>query len=230
MAARSQALNNSVDQWNQESMSGKFISIEGGDGAGKSTQLQIIAETLQANGIEFVMTREPGGTPVGELLRDLLLNQTEHALSDDTELLLMFAARAEHVSSVIKPALERGKWVVSDRFSDASFAYQGARGLALSRIQGLADWVLQGFAPDLTLFFDLPLEQGLERVDNRGKPDRFEKEPQSYKARVQEIYRARAAVEPERIVPIDASCDIEGVSSQVRVKIQAYIDSVVLPV
>jgi len=211
-------------------MPGKFISIEGGDGAGKSTQLQVIAETLQANGIEFVMTREPGGTPVGELLRDLLLNQTEHALSDDTELLLMFAARAEHVSSVIKPALEKGKWVVSDRFSDASFAYQGARGLALSRIQNLADWVLQGFAPDLTLFFDLPLEQGLERVDNRGEPDRFEKEPLSYKARVQEIYRARAAMEPERILSIDASRDIEGVSRQVREKIQAYIDSVCLPV
>ncbi len=211
-------------------MPGKFISIEGGDGAGKSTQLQVIAETLQANGIEFVMTREPGGTPVGELLRDLLLNQTEHVLSDDTELLLMFAARAEHVSSVIKPALEKGEWVVSDRFSDASFAYQGARGLALSRIQNLADWVLQGFTPDLTLFFDLPLEQGLERVDNRGEADRFEKEPLCYKGRVQEIYRERAAAEPERILPIDASRDIEGVSRQVRKKIQAYIDGVGLPV
>ncbi|MCP3955385.1 MAG: dTMP kinase [Desulfobacterales bacterium] len=211
-------------------MPGKFISIEGGDGAGKSTQLQVIAETLQANGIEFVMTREPGGTPVGEVLRDLLLNQTEHVISGDTELLLMFAARAEHVNSVIKPALEKGEWVVSDRFSDASFAYQGARGLALSRIQNLADWVLQGFAPDLTLFFDLPLEQGLERVYKRGEVDRFEKEPLCYKGRVQEIYRERAAAEPERILLIDASRDIEGVSRQVRDKIQAYIDSMGLPV
>lgn len=211
-------------------MPGKFISIEGGDGAGKSTQLQVISDTLQANEIEVVMTREPGGTPVGELLRDLLLNQTEHVLCDDTELLLMFAARAEHVNTVIKPALEQGKWVVSDRFSDASFAYQGARGLALPRIQNLADWVLQGFAPDLTLFFDLPLEQGLERVDKRGEQDRFEKQPLSYKARVQEIYRARAAAEPGRICPIDASRDIAGVSSQVREQIQSYIDRVRLPV
>jgi dTMP kinase len=210
-------------------MPGKFISIEGGDGAGKSTQLQVIGDTLNSNNIEFVQTREPGGTPIGEVLRDLLLTQTEHSLTDDTELLLMFAARAEHVSSVIKPALEQGKWVVSDRFSDASFAYQGARGVDLSRIQGLADWVLQGFVPDLTLFFDLPLEQGLARVDKRGKPDRFEKESIAYKARVQEIYRARAVAEPERICHIDASDDIQGVSAQVRDQIQAYIDGLPTP-
>jgi dTMP kinase len=206
-------------------MSGKFISIEGGDGAGKSTQLQLIGDTLRSNHIEFIQTREPGGTPVGEVLRNLLLNQTEYVLSDNTELLLMFAARAEHVSSVIKPALKQGKWVVSDRFSDASFAYQGARGLDLSRIQILADWVLQGFAPDLTLFFDLPLEQGLKRVDKRGPADRFENESFMYKARVQEIYRERARLEPGRISAIDASLDIEGVSVQVRERIQAYIDS-----
>ncbi len=210
-------------------MLGKFISIEGGDGAGKSTQLQIIGDTLHSNNIEFVQTREPGGTPIGEVLRDLLLKQTEHTLTDDAELLLMFAARAEHVSSVIKPALEQGIWVVSDRFSDASFAYQGARGVDLLRIQGLADWVLQGFVPDLTLFFDLPLEQGLARVDKRGKPDRFEKESIAYKARVQEIYRARAAAEPERICLIDASYDIQGVSDQVRDQIQAYIDGLPTP-
>jgi dTMP kinase len=206
-------------------MSGKFISIEGGDGAGKSTQLQVIGDTLRSNNIEFIQTREPGGTPVGEVLRDLLLNQTEYALSDDTELLLMFAARAQHVSSVIKPALKQGKWVISDRFSDASFAYQGARGLDLSRIQSLADWVLQGFVPHLTLFFDLPLEQGLKRVDNRGPADRFENESIVYKTRVQEIYRDRARAEPGRISAIDASLDIGGVSAQVRERIQIYIDS-----
>lgn len=206
-------------------MPGKFISIEGGDGAGKSTQLQLIGDTLRSNSIEYIMTREPGGTPVGEVLRDLLLNQTEYVLSDNAELLLMFAARAQHVSSVIKPALKQGKWVVSDRFTDASFAYQGARGLELSRIQSLADWVLQGFGPHLTLFFDLPLEQGLKRVDKRGPADRFEKESFMYKARVQEIYRERARLEPGRISAIDASLDIEGVSVQVRKRIQAYIDS-----
>jgi len=208
-------------------MSGKFISIEGGDGAGKSTQLQVIGDTLRRNDIEFLQTREPGGTPVGEVLRDILLKQTEHALSDDTELLLMFAARAEHVKAVIKPALAQGKWVVSDRFSDASFAYQGARGVDLSRIQGLSDWVLQGFGPDLTLLFDLPLEQGLQRVDKRGEQtDRFESEPIAYKARVQKIYRARARAEPDRVCLIDASRDIQGVSAQVCERIQAYIHSV----
>ncbi len=205
-------------------MSGKFISIEGGDGAGKSTQLQVIGDTLRSNNIEFIQTREPGGTPVGEVLRDLLLRQTEHALSDDTELLLMFAARAEHVNVVIKPALQQGKWVISDRFSDASFAYQGARGLDLSRIQSLADWVLQGFLPDLTLLFDLPVEQGLQRVNTRGEQaDRFENESINYKARVQNIYRARAIAEPGRIHSIDASRDIQGVSDQVREQIQAFI-------
>ncbi len=205
-------------------MSGKFISIEGGDGAGKSTQLQVIGDTLRYNNIEFITTREPGGTPVGELLRDLLLKQAEHAISDDTELLLMFAARAQHVVSVIKPALKQGKWVISDRFSDASFAYQGARGLDLSRIQSLSDWVLQGFSPDLTLFFDLPLEQGLERVDKRGQADRFEKESIVYKARVQKIYQDRARAEPGRISAIDASLEVEAVSAQVRARIQVYID------
>jgi dTMP kinase len=205
-------------------MRGKFISIEGGDGAGKSTQLQAIGDTLQGNNIEFIQTREPGGTPVGEVLRDVLLEQTEYSLTEDTELLLMFAARAEHLGSVITPALERGMWVVSDRFTDASFAYQGARGVDISRIQDLADWVLRGFVPDLTLFFDLPLEQGLARVNKRGKPDRFEKESIAYKARVQDIYRARAAAEPDRIRLIDASHDIPGVSNQVRDQVQAYIN------
>jgi dTMP kinase len=209
---------------------GKFITIEGGDGAGKSTQLEVIGDTLRANDIEFVKTREPGGTSIGEALRDLLLNRADFEISDDTELLLMFAARAEHVHTVIKPTLAQGVWVVSDRFSDASFAYQGARGLALQRIQDLADWVLQGFEPDLTLFFDLPLEQGLKRVDKRGEQDRFEKQPLSYKARVREIYRARAELEPERIRRIDASCDIKGVSLQVRELIQSYIENLPTPV
>jgi len=206
---------------------GKFISIEGGDGAGKSTQLKVIAEALDARGIDYLMTREPGGTPVGEVLRDVLLNRTEQDISDETELLLMFAARSEHLVSVIKPALQRGQWVVSDRFHDASFAYQGAHGLAASRIQGLADWVLQGFTPDLTLLFDLPLEQGLARVTLRGNDqDRFEQQSLAYKARVQEIYRDRAAAEPGRIRLIDASRNIEGVSAQVRERIQHFIESV----
>ena len=135
----------------------------------------------------------------------------------------MFAARAEHVQTVIKPALAKGQWVVSDRFHDASFAYQGARGVAGERIQALSDWVLQGFAPDLTLLFDLPLEQGLARVDRRGGHDRFEQESRDYKAAVQAIYTRRAEAEPERIRTIDASQDIQGVSAQVREVMSAFI-------
>jgi dTMP kinase len=202
---------------------GRFISIEGGDGAGKSTQLEVIADTLQQSDIEVVMTREPGGTPVGEQLRALLLEQGEHSIADETELLLMFAARAEHVNTLIKPALEQGKWVVSDRFSDASFAYQGASGVSLERIQALSDWVLQGFAPNLTLLFNLSIEQGLERVDRRGAQDRFEQESLAYKRQVQDIYLQRAAAEPERIKLIDASRKITDVSAQVQEKVQAFI-------
>ncbi len=203
---------------------GKFISIEGGDGAGKSTQLEVMAATLAAQGIDYVMTREPGGTPVGEILRKLLLNQGDQRLAEDTELMLMFAARAQHVKAVIEPALQAGKWVVSDRFADASFAYQGANGISLDRIAGLSDWVLQGFAPDMTLLFDLSVKQGFARVNQRGEQDRFEQEPLSYKERVRQIYLARAAAEPRRIRVIDASCDIEAVSAQVRTQLLAFID------
>jgi len=210
-------------------MAGRFISIEGGDGAGKSTQLTVIAGILRVHGIEFVMTREPGGTPLGESLRALLLNQTGEILAKDTELMLMFAARAQHVEAVIKPALARGAWVVSDRFSDASFAYQGAQGLSLERIQALSDWVLQGFMPDLTLLFDLPVEQGFARVNQRGEQqDRFEQEPLAYKQRVREIYRSRADAEPQRIRIIDSSSDIESVSQQVEQQLSAFIERSVL--
>ena len=207
-------------------MPGRFISIEGGDGAGKSTQLTTIAEILGAHDIEFVMTREPGGTPLGEALRELLLNQGKQILAKDTELMLMFAARAQHVEAVIKPALAQGIWVVSDRFSDASFAYQGAQGLPLERIQALSDWVLQGFLPDLTLLFDLSVEQGFARVNQRGEQqDRFEKEPLAYKQRVRQIYRSRAEAEPGRISIIDARGDIESVSQQVKQQLNAFIEA-----
>ena len=207
-------------------MPGRFISIEGGDGAGKSTQLEVIGDTLREHGLEYIVSREPGGTPIGEALRALLLDHGEFSIADEAELLLMFAARSQHVHSVIKPALAQGKWVVSDRFHDASFAYQGARGLNLQRVQELSDWVLQDFKPDLTLLFDMPVEQGLQRVGKRGEPDRFERESIDYKHRVQEIYRARALAEPSRIRRIDASRDIEGVSSQVRVLLRSYIEEV----
>jgi len=202
---------------------GKFISIEGGDGAGKSTQLQVIAGVLKMHGIEYLMTREPGGTPVGESLREMLLHP-QQPLAQDTELMLMFAARAQHMQAVIKPALESGIWVVSDRFSDASFAYQGANGISLERIEALSDWVLQGFTPDMTLLFDLPIEQGFARVNQRGEQDRYEREPLTYKQRVREIYLARAGAEPQRIKVIDSSCDIEGVSTQVKACMHDFVE------
>ncbi len=208
---------------NEQIIPGKFISVEGGDGAGKSTQLEVIASTLREHKIDFIMTREPGGTPIGELLRGILLEQGAHSMREETELMLMFAARAEHVNSLIKPSLAAGKWVVSDRFSDASFAYQGARGIAIERIESLSDWVLQGFNPDLTLLFDLSIEQGLERVDNRGEQDRFEQESLAYKRLVQAIYLQRAAAEPDRIKLIDASDDIHGVAKQVKTQLQVFV-------
>lgn len=209
-----------------ERMPGRFISIEGGDGAGKSTQLAVIAGVLDAHQIEFVMTREPGGTPLGEALRELLLNQQGQNLANDTELMLMFAARAQHIEAVIKPALAQGVWVVSDRFSDASFAYQGAQGLSVERIQALSDWVLKGFMPDLTLLFDLPVEQGFARVNQRGEQqDRFEQESLAYKQRVREIYRSRAEAEPQRIRVIDSSGDIPSVSRQVEQQLQGFIEA-----
>ena len=202
---------------------GKFISIEGGDGAGKTTQLDIITTVLHQHNIEFILTREPGGTPIGEKLRALLLDHQGDTIGDETELLMMFAARAEHVSTVIKPALALGKWVVSDRFVDASFAYQGARGLSLKRIDALAKWVLQGFSPDLTLLLELPVEQGLERVNKRGAQDRFEQTSIDYKQRVLEIYRQRVSAEPTRIKRIDASLALSEVSHQVRDQMSDFI-------
>lgn len=206
-------------------MLGKFISIEGGDGAGKSTQLAVIAEILQNNNLDMIMTREPGGTPIGENLRELLLTQSGHPFDDDTELMLMFAARSEHIKSVIQPALKTGKWVVSDRFADASFAYQGARGLPLERIENLADWVLQGFMPDITLLFDISVEQGLERIHSRGEADRFEQASIDYKRKVRQIYLQRAKAEPDRIKVIDSSLSIDEVSRQVKDVINTFIQN-----
>ena len=202
---------------------GKMITIEGGDGAGKSTQHEVIAQVLGEHEIPFILTREPGGTPIGEALRDLLLSQNAHSIGHETELLMMFAARSEHLATVIKPALKQGTWVVSDRFADASFAYQGARGVSLARIERLSKWALKGFVPDLTLLFDLPVELGLERVNHRGEPDRFEQTSLDYKQSVQAIYRDRAAAEPDRMKLIDASGDIQSVALQVSETVRAFI-------
>jgi dTMP kinase len=189
---------------------GKFITLEGVDGAGKSTHLDWIAGRLEAAGKKMVITREPGGTPLGEELRKLLLARPMHL---ETETLLMFAARREHLDQVILPALAGGRWVLSDRFTDATFAYQGGgRGLDLGKIESLENWVHQGLQPDLTLVFDLSVEEAKRRrMAVTVAPDRFEQENLDFFARVREIYLARAVRYPQRIRLIDASQTVDDI-------------------
>lgn len=185
-------------------MTGKFITFEGVDGAGKSSQHAWAVEYLRQQGREVVSTREPGGTPLGEKLRALLLSESMHL---ETEALLMFAARREHIEQVIRPALARGAWVLSDRFTDASFAYQGGgRGLALGKLRQLETWVQGDLQPDLTFIFDLPVELAQQRRNGTGTaPDRFEQERLDFHERVRAAYLARAAAFPQRIRVIDAN-------------------------
>jgi dTMP kinase len=187
----------------------KFITFEGVDGAGKSTHLQWFAEMLRKRGMEVLVTREPGGTPLGERLRDILLNQTMHA---ETEALLMFAARKEHVESVIRPALLRGTWVISDRFSDASFAYQGGgRGVALDKLEQLEHWVHADLQPDLTMLFDIPIEVARQRLSHNATLDRFEQEQGVFFEKVRQAYLERYRKTPGRFVLIDAAQPLEKV-------------------
>jgi len=208
-------------------MNGKFISIEGIEGAGKSTQLQFIADYIRSHGKQVVVTREPGGTALGEEIREVLLKPTEQAMAEDTELLLMFAARAEHIHQVILPALKRGDWVVSDRFVDATFAYQGGgRGINEQRIKQLADWTLQGCNTDVTFLFDLPVALGQTRVELRQQQkDRFEQEKQVFFERVRNCYLARAEAEPKRIKRIDASKNIEAIQKQLKHQLTPLLEA-----
>ncbi|MEW5782834.1 MAG: dTMP kinase [Pseudomonadota bacterium] len=182
---------------------GKFITLEGIDGAGKSTHLAWLVDFLRSRGRTVVQTREPGGTPLGEKLRELLLSEPMHL---ETEALLMFAARREHLDRVIWPALERGDWVVCDRFTDASFAYQGGgRGLSNEKLGLLESWVQGGFQPDLTLLFDLPVEIAMQRMAGAARQlDRFEQEQRDFHERVRAAYLDRARQMPERVKVIDA--------------------------
>jgi dTMP kinase len=206
-------------------MNGKFISVEGVEGAGKSTQIAFIESFLKQAGKNVVITREPGGTELGEQIRSLLLTPREAEMTHTAELLLMFAARAEHVETVIRPALERGDWVLCDRFLDATYAYQGGgRGIAAERIKSLADWTLQGLETDMTLLFDLPVELGQQRVQQRqqGK-DRFEQEKTAFFELIRNSYLKRAAAEPQRMQVIDASQDIDSVQTQLRSKLNLLL-------
>jgi dTMP kinase len=186
---------------------GRFITLEGGEGAGKSTQLQTVARCLTAAGIPFLTTREPGGTSRAEAIRGRLLSPGEREpMASETELLLMFAARAQHVKQRIEPALAAGTWVLCDRFTDATRAYQGGgRGLDLSQIDALAAWVHGDCWPDLTLLLDVPAAQGLARAEKRSAKDRIEQEALAFFERVRAHYLAQAAAEPERFRVIDAA-------------------------
>jgi dTMP kinase len=185
---------------------GKFISLEGGEGAGKSTLLAGLREHIERHGIALVQTREPGGTEVGEAVRAIVLDPARHGLAAETELLLMFASRAQLVREVIEPALDAGRWVLCDRYADASYAYQGGgRGQPAERIAELERWACDGVKPDLTLLLDLPVATGRARAAGRGDADRIEVEADAFFERVRASYRERAAAEPERFRVIDAS-------------------------
>lgn len=203
---------------------GRFITVEGGEGAGKSTQLESLVAHLRTHGMDVVSTREPGGTEIAEAIRSLLLTRWQECLDPLAELLLVFAARAQHLAEVIRPALAAGRWVVCDRFTDASFAYQGAgRELGSDRIRTLADLVHGDLAPDFTLYLDLPRAEGLSRARQRGEPDRFEVESDPFFDRVRRGYLALAQAEPERIETIDASGDVTEVRQRVLTALDGFL-------
>ncbi|MBN8884871.1 MAG: dTMP kinase [Rudaea sp.] len=204
---------------------GKFITLEGGEGAGKSTVLNAVRELLDAHGLDVAVTREPGGTPAGEAIRGVLLDPALHGgIAPETELLLMFGARAQHVRETIAPALAAGRWVLSDRYVDASYAYQGGgRGQPVERIAELEHWVTMGLQPDLTLLLDLPVGVGLARVRGRGPADRIELEAHDFFERVRAAYRERAAAQPQRFRVIDAGQPLDAVLEQVRAAVTDFV-------
>ncbi|MET0052557.1 MAG: dTMP kinase [Candidatus Thiodiazotropha sp.] len=210
-----------------QSHSGRFITVEGGEGAGKSSNLSYIRDFLEKAGKSVVFTREPGGTELGESIRELLLGHQHTGMSSDCELLLMFAARAEHLQAKILPALNQGQWVLCDRFTDASYAYQGAgRGLPEERIAALETFVQGALRPDLTLLLDLPVEVGLERAGKRSAPDRFESEAKSFFEKVRQGYLEIAHRDPERVRIIDASVPLVEVQHQISEVLNRFLDDV----
>ena len=200
-------------------MRGMFITVEGIEGVGKTTNMEYLQQTITAAGRELVVTREPGGTPLGEAIRGLLLDPQYKGMDPDCELQLMFAARAEHLDKVIRPAIEAGRWVLCDRFTDATYAYQGGgRGLDTGKIAALEQLVQGDFRPDLTLLLDVPVRVGLERAGNRSAPDRFEQEKMEFFERVRQAYLDMAAEHDGRYRVIDAGRSLE--------QVQAQLDSV----
>ena len=202
----------------------RFITIEGGEGAGKSTAQQFLASKLISMGLSVTLTREPGGTPLAEELRQTLLNPHGEVPVEMAELLLLFAARAQHIAEVIKPALDRGEWVICDRFTDATYAYQGgARGMSLEVITQLEEMVQGALQPHQVILLDLPPEVGLERARARGELDRFEREPMAFYERVRSGYLGRVRTMPDRYTVIDASQDLQGVEDQLECVAQGWL-------
>ena len=203
---------------------GKFITLEGMDGAGKSTHIPNIIAALNLRGIEVVSTREPGGTRLGEQLRALLLIEAMHP---ETETLLMFATRREHIATVIEPALKRGAYVLSDRFTDATYAYQcGAKGVAKVKIKQLEKWVQGSLQPDLTLLFDVPVEVSLKRLADAREPDKFERENAQFFEKLRLAYLTRAAENPLRFRVINANQSLEIVKTKVNIKLEEFISTI----
>nr|WP_232108934.1 dTMP kinase [Pseudomonas mosselii] len=202
-----------------------FITLEGPEGAGKSTNRDYLAARLREQGVDVVMTREPGGTPLAERIRELLLAPSEERMAVDTELLLMFAARAQHLAEVIRPALARGAVVLCDRFTDATYAYQGGgRGLPVERIAILEAFVQGELRPDLTLVFDLPVEVGLSRAAARGRLDRFEQEGQAFFEAVRQAYLKRAGQQPQRYRLLDAAQPLSAVQQAIDALVPSILE------
>lgn len=201
--------------------SGLFIVFEGGEGSGKTTNLAYFIDRLQAKGIDLIATREPGGTAMAEEIREVLLSPRDEQVSSDAELLLMFAARAQHLAAKIKPALADGQWVICDRFTDATYAYQGGgRELGFDKIAQLETLVQGDLRPDLTVLLDVPLEVGMARAAQRGELDRMEQESQAFFERVRSTYLTRAEQSPERYRIIDASGDLDSVQRQIDILVE----------
>ncbi len=207
---------------------GKFITVEGIEGVGKSTNVDAMRRTLEQRGISVLTTREPGGTPTAEKIRELLVEHGDEPMPDIAELLLFFASRALHVNNAIRPALSAGNWVICDRFTDASRAYQGgARGFPQEDINRLANWVHGDLVPDLTILLDAPVEVGMRRAGRRGTRDRIEIERADFFSRARECYLQLAAAEPDRFVVVDASGDIDTVRTTVESAITSLLDQVI---
>ncbi|NOQ17333.1 MAG: dTMP kinase [Methyloprofundus sp.] len=205
-------------------MLGKFITLEGGEGCGKSTNIKFIEQLLKDQGIPVVLTREPGGTVLAENIRQLLLDKEQEKIAEETELLMMFAARAQHIKHVIQPALEQGTWVLCDRFTDSSYAYQGGgRDMDIAAITWLEDFAQNNIRPDLTLLLDVPVDLGMARAKKRGKLDRFELEKMEFFNKVRDCFLGIAKQQPERVKVVDAAQELSAVQENITQLMQHFI-------